>query len=174
MIIMELRCKYVPFWQEFSVKSLMLRWPLRPVGLLFTYYIIRGLRGQSLSNVLKAANILKNNIDHKFLKETLKLILRKIHKMRFFPGLCVFLLHRWKYKLSENNTILKLKITVLSKKLIISCGLVNKYCCLLLSLSWHMRRKHKHYQHGLQREKRTVRRPRYITDSDRKRLKGEV
>ena len=33
-IIMELRCKYAPFWQEFSVKSLMLWWPLRPVGLL--------------------------------------------------------------------------------------------------------------------------------------------
>ena len=36
-IIMELRCKDAPFWQEFSVKSLMLRWPLRPVGLLFNY-----------------------------------------------------------------------------------------------------------------------------------------
>ena len=36
------------------------------------------------------------------------------------------------------------------------CGLINKYCCLLLSLSWHMRRKKKHYQHGLQREKRRV------------------
>ena len=34
IIIMELRCKYAPFWQEFSVKSLILRWPLRPVGLL--------------------------------------------------------------------------------------------------------------------------------------------
>ena len=28
-------CKYALFWQEFSVKSLILRWPLRPVGLLF-------------------------------------------------------------------------------------------------------------------------------------------
>ena len=28
-------CKYAPFWQEFSVKSLILRWQLRPVGLLF-------------------------------------------------------------------------------------------------------------------------------------------
>ena len=27
--------KYEPFWQEFSVKSLILRWPLRPVYLLF-------------------------------------------------------------------------------------------------------------------------------------------
>ena len=27
-------CKYMPFWQEFSVKSLILRWPLRPRGLL--------------------------------------------------------------------------------------------------------------------------------------------
>ena len=27
--------KYEPFWQEVSVKSLILRWPLRPVGLLF-------------------------------------------------------------------------------------------------------------------------------------------
>ena len=35
-----------------------------------------------------------------------------------------------------------------------------------------MRRKRKHYQHDLQREKRTVRRPRNITDSARKRLKG--
>ena len=26
--------KYEPFWQEVSVKSLILRWPLRPVGLL--------------------------------------------------------------------------------------------------------------------------------------------
>ena len=98
------------------------------------------------------------------IKETLQLILRKIHKMRFFPWLSVFLLHRWKYKLSENNTILKLKITVLSQKLIIFGCLVNKYCCLLLSLSWHMRRKH--YQLGLRREKRTAWRPR------RKRLKG--
>ena len=29
-------CKYAPFWQGFSVKSLILMWPLRPVGLLFT------------------------------------------------------------------------------------------------------------------------------------------
>ena len=28
-------CWYAPFWQEFSVKSLILRWPLRLVGLLF-------------------------------------------------------------------------------------------------------------------------------------------
>ena len=105
-------------------------------------------------------------------KETLQLILRKILKMRFFPWLSVFLLHRWKYKLSENNTILKLKITVLSQKLIIFCGLVDKYYCLLLSLSGHMRSKRKHYQHGLQRGKRTVCRPRNITDSARKRLKG--
>ena len=27
--------KYEPFWQEVSGKSLILRWPLRPVGLLF-------------------------------------------------------------------------------------------------------------------------------------------
>ena len=27
--------KYRPFWQDFSVKSLILRWPIRPVGLLF-------------------------------------------------------------------------------------------------------------------------------------------
>ena len=91
-----------------------------------------------------------------YLKETLQLILRKIHKMRFFPWLTVFLLDRWKYKLSGNNTILKWKITVLSQKLIIFCGLVNKYCCLLLSFSWHMRRKRKQYRHGSQREKRTV------------------
>ena len=34
-----------------------------------------------------------------------------------------------------------------------------------------MLRTRKHYQHGLQRENRTVRRPRNITDSARKRLK---
>ena len=28
-------CKYEPFWQEVSVESLILRWPLRPVSLLF-------------------------------------------------------------------------------------------------------------------------------------------
>ena len=28
-------CEYEPFWQEVSVKSLIFRWPLRPVGLLF-------------------------------------------------------------------------------------------------------------------------------------------
>ena len=27
--------KYEPLWQEVSVKSVILRWPLRPVGLLF-------------------------------------------------------------------------------------------------------------------------------------------
>ena len=27
--------KYEPFWQEVSVKSLILRWSFRPVGLLF-------------------------------------------------------------------------------------------------------------------------------------------
>ena len=36
------------------------------------------------------------------------------------------LFHERKYKLSENNTNLKLKITVLSQKLIVFCGLVNK------------------------------------------------
>ena len=105
-------------------------------------------------------------------KETLQLILRKIHQMRFFPWLSVFLLHRWKYRLSVNNIILKWKITVLSQKLIIFCGLVNKYCCLLLSFSWHMRRKRKQYQHGSQREKRTMWRPRNITDTARKKHKG--
>ena len=34
MILGLLICKYAPFWQEFSVKSLILRWPLRPSGLL--------------------------------------------------------------------------------------------------------------------------------------------
>ena len=33
--------KYKPLWQEVSVKSLILRWPLRPVGLLF--YSMMGL-----------------------------------------------------------------------------------------------------------------------------------
>ena len=28
---------------------------------------------------------------------------------------------------------------------IVFCGQVNKYCCLLFSLSWHMHRKRKHY-----------------------------
>ena len=28
-------CKYETFWQKVSVESLLLRWPLRPVGLLF-------------------------------------------------------------------------------------------------------------------------------------------
>ena len=32
-------CKYEPLWQEVSVKSLILRWPLRPVGFLFHYNI---------------------------------------------------------------------------------------------------------------------------------------
>ena len=36
-----------------------------------------------------------------------------------------------------------------------------------------MRRKHKLYKNGLQREKRTVGRPRNITDSAQKRLKAE-
>ena len=30
-------CKYKPFWQEVSVKSMILRWPLRPAGLLFSF-----------------------------------------------------------------------------------------------------------------------------------------
>ena len=81
--------------------------------------------------------------------QQLQLILRKIHKMRCFPWLSVFLLHRWKYKRSESNTILKLKITVLSQKFII-------FCCLLLSFSRHMRRKREQYKHGLQRVKRTI------------------
>ena len=76
-----------------------------------------------------------------YIIETLQLILRKIHKMRFFLWLSVFLLHRWKYKLSENNTTLKLKIIFLSQKLIIFCGLINKYCCHLLFFLWHTRRK---------------------------------
>ena len=36
IIIGLLICKYAPFWQVFSVKSLILRWPLRHVGLLFS------------------------------------------------------------------------------------------------------------------------------------------
>ena len=30
-------CKYAPFWQEVSVKSVIVMWPLRPVGLLFFF-----------------------------------------------------------------------------------------------------------------------------------------
>ena len=112
-------------------------------------------------------------LDLRTTKETLQLILRKIHKIIFSPWLCVFLLHRWKCKLSENNGIFKVENYRFIIKLIVFCGLVNKYWCLLLSLSWHMRRKRKHYQHGLQREKRTVCGSRIsnITDSARKRLK---
>ena len=33
----QLTCKNEPFWQEVSVESLILRWPLRPLGLLFKY-----------------------------------------------------------------------------------------------------------------------------------------
>ena len=29
-------CKYEHFWQEVSLESLILRWPLRPMGLLFS------------------------------------------------------------------------------------------------------------------------------------------
>ena len=38
-------CKYEALWQEVSVKSLILRWPLRPVGLLhfIHYYFIWNL-----------------------------------------------------------------------------------------------------------------------------------
>ena len=32
--------KYEPFWQEVSVKSRILRWPFRPVGLLFLLQIV--------------------------------------------------------------------------------------------------------------------------------------
>ena len=49
-----------------------------------------------------------------------------------------------------------MNISILSQKLIILCGLFNKYCCLLLSLSWHMRRKRQYYQHGLKQEKKNV------------------
>ena len=66
------------------------------------------------------------------------------------------LLKRWKYQLPEKSTTWKLKITVLSQKLIMFGGLVNKYTVLLRrllhSFSWHVRRKRKHYKHGLQRE----------------------
>ena len=31
----QLISKYEPFWQEVSIESLILRWPLRPLGLLF-------------------------------------------------------------------------------------------------------------------------------------------
>ena len=109
----------------------------------------------STISICVITSLLWSRIDlMKVFKETLQLmiILRKILEMRFFPWLSVFFLHRWKYKLSENNTILKLKITVLTQKLMIFCGLVDKYYCLLLSLLGHMRSKRKHYQHGLQRE----------------------
>lgn len=82
----------------------------------------------------------------------MQFILRKSHMMRFSPRLSVFLMHRWKCKLSKNNTILKLKITALPQKLMIFGGFVNKYNCLHLSYSWHMSRKPKNYKHGLQRE----------------------
>ena len=35
IILRLLMCKYAPFWQEVSVNSLILGWPLRPVGLFF-------------------------------------------------------------------------------------------------------------------------------------------
>ena len=34
--------KYEPFWQEVSVKPLILRWPLKPVGLLFFSNLFAG------------------------------------------------------------------------------------------------------------------------------------
>ena len=30
-------CKYMPFWHKVSVKSPILRWPLKPLGLLFSW-----------------------------------------------------------------------------------------------------------------------------------------
>ena len=81
----------------------------------------------------KWLNIIEDIIAH--VKRDIAVLFLKIHKMRFFPWLSVFLLHRWKYKLSKNDTMLELKITVLSQKLIMFCVLVNKYCSLLLSLS---------------------------------------
>ena len=103
-------------------------------------------------------------------KETLQLILRI--KWDFSHGSLYFCCIDESINFQEITLFLKWKITVLSQKLIIFWGLVNKYCCLLLSFSWHIRRKGKQYQHGSQREKRTVWRPRNITDTAWKRLKG--
>ena len=47
--------KYEPLWQEVSVKSLIFKWPLRPVGLLFYSRIEthRNLMGVFLFNIWK-------------------------------------------------------------------------------------------------------------------------
>ena len=47
-------CKYEPFWQEVSVESLILRWPLRSMGLLLTLAtetLLRDLLKQTFVNL---------------------------------------------------------------------------------------------------------------------------
>ena len=33
-------CKYEPLWQDVNVQSLILRWPLRPIGLLYSIRLL--------------------------------------------------------------------------------------------------------------------------------------
>ena len=49
-------CKYESFWQDVSVESLILWWPLRPLGLLFNYqtniFLIKIVANAALRNGL--------------------------------------------------------------------------------------------------------------------------
>ena len=69
--------KYEPLWQEVSVKSVILRWPLRPVGLLLTLvtctcsiFLVCGLARQY--------NLLHNELPNMYCKGRLTLTASKL------------------------------------------------------------------------------------------------
>ena len=84
--------------------------------------------------------------------------------MRIFPWLSVYKSINFQkiyYHFKVENYCFITKINIFS-------GLESKYWCLLLSLSWRMRRKRKYYKQVLQREKLTAGILRNLTDSPRK------
>ena len=55
--------KYEPFWQEVSVKSLILRWPLRPVGLLFNNLLVYWLKKLYVNITMLHINIIDKYVN---------------------------------------------------------------------------------------------------------------
>ena len=78
--------KYEPFWQEVSVKFVILRLPLRPVGLLFKQYAHGPHRSREKQSL--AINKIEQRYDSSTLLKKIKESLFEFWRM-YTPGLCI-------------------------------------------------------------------------------------
>ena len=111
-------CKYAPFWQEFSVKSLILRWTLRPVGLLLILLLRTGVFCSHINFIVAMKSDMAGN-------------LAKFDFFAFFNNLMVNIQHTW------NKRMINVHIKTVNKKANLTAYSSKSFACQRGWYHWH-------------------------------------